>query len=119
MIVIRLDFRCIEAQMSGGDFHGTKKVLPRIFYANTEGELLFNFMHKQFPITLCFAMTVNKSQAQTLSIVGQDLRTFAFTHGYFYVAMSQVTDITKLAVLETSISPVITHNIVYPPFIIM
>ena len=48
---------------------------------------------------LCLAMTVNKSQGQTLGIVGLDLSTSAFIHGRFYVAMSRVPDVTKLAVL--------------------
>jgi len=118
MIVTRLGFRCIEVQILGGDFHGTKKLIPRILLATMEGELPFILRRKQFPIKLCFAMTVNKSQGQILGIVGLDLGTSAFTHGQFYVAMSRVTDVNKLAVLQTSISPVTTHNIVYPELLL-
>jgi len=118
MIVTRLGFRCIEVQILGGDFPGTKKLIPRILLATTEGELPLILRPKQFPIKLCFAMTVNKSQGQTLGIVGLDLRTSAFTHGQFYVAMSRVTDVTKVAVLQTSISSVTTHNIVYPELLL-
>jgi len=32
--------------------------------------LPFKFQRRQFPISLCFAMTINKSQGQTLSRVG-------------------------------------------------
>ena len=53
-------------------------------------------------------MTVNQSQGQTLGIVGLDLRTSAFTHG------QRVTDVANLAILQTSIAPITTHNIVYP-----
>jgi len=81
MIVTRLGFRCIEVQFLVADFHGTKKLIPRILLATTEGELPFILRRKQFPIKLCFAMTVNKSQEQTLGIVGLDLCTSAFTHG--------------------------------------
>jgi len=41
IIVIRLGFRCIEVQILGGDFHGTKKLIPRILLATTDGELPF------------------------------------------------------------------------------
>ena len=59
-------------------------------------------------------MTVNKSQEQTLGIVGLDLRTAAFTHGQLYVAMSRITNVANLAILHTSQPPVVTQNIVYP-----
>ena len=66
---------------------------------------------KEFPIKLCFAMTVNKSQGQTLGIIGLDLRTAAFTHGQLNVAMSRVTNVANLAILYNSTSPVVTQNI--------
>jgi len=62
MIVTHLGFRCIEVQILGGDFHSTKKLIPHILLATTEGEVPFILRRKQFPIKLCFAMTVNKSQ---------------------------------------------------------
>ena len=63
-------------------------------------------------------MTVNKSQGQRLGIVGLDLYTSAFTHSQFYVAMSLVTDVTKLAILQTFIYPVTIHNIRYPELLL-
>ena len=36
-------------------------------------------------------MTINKSQGQTLKIVGLDLRMDCFAHGKLYVAFSRVT----------------------------
>jgi len=88
MIVTHLGYCCIKGQILGGEFHGTKKLIPRILLATTEGELPFVLRRKQFPIKLCFAMIVNKSYGETLGIVGLDLRTSAFTHGQFYVAIS-------------------------------
>ena len=63
-------------------------------------------------------MTVNKSQGQTLGIVGLDLRTVAFTHGQLYVAMSRVTNVANLAVLHASPCPVVTQNIVFPELLV-
>ena len=118
MIVTRLGLRCIEVQILGGDFHGQRKLIPRILLSTTEGELPFVLTRKQFPIKLCFAMTVNKSQGQTLGIVGLDLRTAAFTHGQLYVAMSRVTNVANLAVLHASSPPVVTQNIVFPELLV-
>jgi len=38
-------------------------------------------------------VTANKSQGQTLGIVGLDLRTSAFTHGQLYIAMPRITNV--------------------------
>ena len=46
-------------------------------------------------------MTVNKSQGQTLDVMGLDLRTVAFTYRQLYVVMSWDTDVANLAVLFT------------------
>ena len=49
-------------------------------------------------------MTINKSQSQTLYVVGLDLRNPAFTHGQHYVTMSSVTNVSNLAVLYKGIT---------------
>ncbi|XP_063974372.1 uncharacterized protein LOC135161043 [Diachasmimorpha longicaudata] len=48
------------------------------------------FKRTQFPIRLAFAMSINKSQGQTMSVCGLDLRTPCFPHGQLYVACSRV-----------------------------
>jgi ATP-dependent exoDNAse (exonuclease V) alpha subunit len=60
-------------------------------------------------------MTVNKSQGQSLSTVGVDLRSSAFTHGQLYVALSRVTSLNGLTLLfsEDNLQGT-TDNIVYP-----
>ncbi|KIK79885.1 hypothetical protein PAXRUDRAFT_160077 [Paxillus rubicundulus Ve08.2h10] len=45
----------------------------------------------QFPVRLAFAMTINKSQGQSVQQVGLDLRTHVFSHGQLYVAFSHCT----------------------------
>ena len=44
----------------------------------------------QFPLQLCYAMTFNKSQGQTLSYVGLDARDDTFAHGQTYVGFARV-----------------------------
>jgi len=89
-------------------------LLPRIKLTTTEEDLPFIFERTQFPVHLCFAMTVNKSQGQSLEQVGVDLRTPAFTHGQLYVALSRVTSLDGLTLLPSEQSPTLTDNVVYP-----
>jgi ATP-dependent exoDNAse (exonuclease V) alpha subunit len=64
-------------------------------------------------------MTINKSQGQSLAHVGLDLRNSVFTHGQFYVAVSQVTSVLRLkAIWDSRLSTATTKNVVYPEVII-
>src|SRR5260221_337200 len=51
-------------------------------------EFHFTLRWRQFPIALAFAMTVNKSQGQTVDHVGIDLRVPSFSHRQLYVECS-------------------------------
>ena len=59
----------------------------------------FQFKRKQFPIRLSFAMTVNKSQGQTIPNVGVYLPDPVFSHGQLYVAMSRATARKNIRIL--------------------
>jgi ATP-dependent DNA helicase PIF1 len=52
-------------------------------------ELPFELHHRQFPVQLEFAMTINKSQGQSLGTVGLDLQDLVFSHGQFDVGVSR------------------------------
>jgi ATP-dependent DNA helicase PIF1 len=62
-------------------------------------KLPFRFQRSQFPITVSFAMTINKSQGQSLSTVGIFFRRDVFTHGQLYVAISRVRSRSGLKIL--------------------
>lgn len=112
--IIGLGRNCIKVTILGGEWDGQVRLLPRIKLTSSEEDLPFILTRKQFPIRLCFAMTVNKAQGQSLQHVGVDLRTGAFTHGQLYVALSRVTSVDGITILLSDNSFNKTTNIVYP-----
>ena len=64
-------------------------VIPRISLSPTDSPLPFKLRRRQFPIRLAFAITINKSKAQTHSRVGLYLPRPCFSHGQLYVAFSR------------------------------
>jgi len=56
---------------------------------NASSRLPFVLSRKQFPVRLSFAITINKSQGQTIPNVGIYLPRHVFRHGQLYVALSR------------------------------
>jgi ATP-dependent DNA helicase PIF1 len=82
--------------------------IPKIPMIPTD--MPFEFKRLQFPIRLSFAMSINKSQGQTLKVVGLQLEEPCFSHGQLYVGCSRVGSANSLYVNSTNGK---TKNVVY------
>jgi hypothetical protein len=85
--------KCVECTILNGVRAGTKALFHRIdFHHDFEDSCPIDFVRRQFPLRLCFAMTINMSQGQTFAgRVGIYLKKDVFAHGHLYVALSRAT----------------------------
>jgi ATP-dependent DNA helicase PIF1 len=114
MIINTLKQRVVEATILTGTHAGNRAFIPRISLDSPASSgLPFTLRRRQFPFRSAFAMTINKSQGQSLSTVGLHLPNPVFAHGQLYVALSRCTDSHNLRVLLSPDSNGCTDNIVY------
>jgi ATP-dependent DNA helicase PIF1 len=77
-----------------------------------ETEFGLQLSQRQFPGQLAFAITVNKSQGQSIDYVGLDLELEVFSHGQLYVALSWCTSASNVFVFNRKDSPK-TRNVIF------
>ncbi|GJS07212.1 DNA helicase [Tanacetum coccineum] len=120
LIVTQLLKKVIEARIITGTRISEKVFLLCIPLINRDLQLPFVFKRKQVSIKLCYAMTINKIQGQSLERIGIFLPDFVFAHGQLYVALSRATSREGLKILnthETNETGNMTKNVVYRDFL--
>ena len=87
LIITNLQNNLIEAKILTGQYKGEEVMFPKILLIPSYYP--FNFRRLQFPIKLCFSMTIKKSQGQSFKVVGLDLETECLAYGQLYVGCSR------------------------------
>ncbi len=113
--IARLSKTSITVSIDGTDYAIPKERWEKIQYAwdadteKIEREVIGAF--EQYPIKLAWAITIHKSQGQTLTDVVIDMRSGAFAHGQLYVALSRCTSLSGIR-LKTRIRP---SDVIFDP----
>ncbi|XP_074355736.1 uncharacterized protein LOC141695387 [Apium graveolens] len=98
MIMTKCLRLCMECEVICGTFVGSKHFIPRMELSPSDTKMPFKLVRKQMPLQICYDMTINKSQGQSLKTVGLYLPKSVFTYGQYYVAISRVTSPTGLTI---------------------
>ncbi|XP_071712507.1 uncharacterized protein [Rutidosis leptorrhynchoides] len=107
----------IQACIITGSHVGDMVIIHRIVLTSAQTKWPFVMQRIQFPVRPCYAMTINKSQGQSLDIVGIYLPRPVFSHGQLYVTLSRVTNPDGLKIVMVGDNegrlPNHTRNVVY------
>jgi hypothetical protein len=115
MIVTKISPRVLTVRLACGPNAGNEVLIPRIPIIPSDQSIAVKFRRLQFPIRVCFAMTINKAQGQTLKKAALYLARPVFSHGQLYVGTSRVSIGADLKVFtgNRGQEKIKTTNVVY------
>ena len=101
MVVLNVRRKILQCTIISKDrrFRGKVVLIPRIRLSPNAETLPVLLKRLQFPVRVAFAMTINKSQGQSVEHVGINLQTLVFSYKQLYVAFSRCTSPLNISVL--------------------
>ena len=108
LIVTQMFPHVVQAKIISAAGRGESVFIPTIPLIPTD--LPFEFKRTQIAVRVCFALTINKSQGQSLKVAGINLESPCFSHGQLYVACSRVGTSERLFINTVDKK---TKNVVY------
>ena len=63
----------LEVQLLTGEHAGRMTFIPRLKMTPSDTQVPFEFSQQQFPVKVCFAMSINMSQGQSVTYVKLDV----------------------------------------------
>ena len=74
LVVTKLGKNFILGKILTGSHKGEEVFIPRVILSSGDSDFDFTLLRRQFPVRLVFALSINKSQGQSLAFIGADLR---------------------------------------------
>ena len=89
MIVRAMHGKVLECEIMVGNRKGEIVFIPRIPLYDRSNDYPWTMIRIQFPVRVCFALTIHKGQGQSMLRVGIYVVQQMFAHGQLYVAVSR------------------------------
>ncbi|GJU48162.1 ATP-dependent DNA helicase PIF1-like protein [Tanacetum coccineum] len=97
--VLKLTRTSISAQIINGTHFGNKVIIPRLRITPSDKRLSLKIVRKQFPLSVSFAMTINKSQVGEIDpYLGGAARRHACSHGGPHTLFSSALFVVQIVI---------------------
>ena len=90
MVIRTKDEKSLQCEIMVGARKGNMVSIPRIPMYDRSNEFPWTMIRTQFPVRVCYAMTIHKGQGQSMDKVGVYIGHEIFAHGQLYVGLSRV-----------------------------